>query len=243
MKSKAIVITVLVLLLVMGCNKGIEQTAAEDPPVNQDKPLTQSTAESKQARYAGTLLDLLQAFMGEEATIESVAELPFEWRSTANEIVEISGCYQAVSLDDFRQKYSDMITGDDGHTLTAFDSERGRELEIKGGTCAEGFEYLNVAVNMGGDTEDFWLRLEYLDGALCETNRLDPHWPHFAKMQFYPNGNIFNLKYCEGGPEDFKNGTPGYCARFDEGGVMTESYKLTFVPGSKPRVLIPAPEE
>lgn len=182
---------------------------------------TQSPAEKSDEANSVSLLEILQTITNGSVPIESLTEIPFEWETPVQEMVQLAEKYAVNSLDEFRETHKDMIIQESPGCIEAYDESEDLYVTVQP-TSMEDIPILIALRRLeGGDSlSSAIVDIHAGTKAISQFSGLNERWPGFHFVRFHSNGNVHQFSYSP--TVDGK----AVIAQFDEGGQLSECYAL-----------------
>ena len=192
---------------------------SKTPSADEQTPLNKT--ERSDEEETTSLLEFLQTITNGSVPIESLTEIPFEWETPVQEMVQLAEKYAVNSLDEFRETHKDMIIQESPGCIEAYDESEDLYVTVQP-TSMEDIPILIALRRLeGGDSlSSAIVDIHAGTKAISQFSGLNERWPGFHFVRFHSNGNVHQFSYSP--TVDGK----AVIAQFDEGGQLSECYAL-----------------
>ncbi len=192
---------------------------SKTPSADEQTPLNKT--ERSDEEETTSLLEFLQTITNGSVPIESLTEIPFEWETPVQEMVQLVQKYAVDSLEDFRTTHTNMITEDSPGYIRAFDETENLGITVELTSMDDiPVRMLLEERNATGTVFEATAYIRRDSDAISQIRQLEQRWPGFHFVRFHPNGSVYQLSYSP--TADGK----GVIAQFDEDGQLSECYAL-----------------
>lgn len=168
-----------------------------------------------------SLLEFLELMTGGTVPIQTLTEVPVEWKTPVQEMTQLVQKYAVDSLDEFRTTHANMIIEDSPGYIRAYDETESLDITVEL-TSLDDIP-VRILLKERNEAETMFEATAYIrrdTHAISEICQLEQRWPGFHFVRFHPNGKVYQLSYSP--TADGK----ALIAQFDEGGQLSECYAL-----------------